>query len=92
MGPEAFRESIQPIPGIKIEVNEDCIGCGSCIEVCNFNAIVLHSSAAIITSRCKVCGRCVDTCPQNAIRMEIVTDQMDIEQLRQTIQSRTTIN
>lgn len=91
MGPEVFRESIEPIPGISVHITEDCIGCGSCLGSCNFDAIVLHSAAAVISSRCKACGRCIDECPEGAIRMEIETDHLDIEHLRQTIQSRTNI-
>jgi len=91
-GPDSFQESVKPIPGIKVEITSDCIGCGTCLETCTFNAIEMHSPAAIITSRCKACGRCIETCPQQAIRMEIETNSSDIQHLLMSIRSRAQIN
>jgi UDP-glucose 4-epimerase len=92
LGPDTFQESVKPIPGIKVEITSDCIGCGTCVETCAFQAIELHSPAAIITSRCKACGRCVDICPHQAIKMEIETNNSDIDLLMMSIQSRSQIS
>lgn len=92
LGPDTFQESVKPIPGIKVEITSDCIGCGTCLDTCTFQAIELHSPAAIITSKCKACGRCVEICPQQAIRMEIETNSMDIQHLLTSIQLRARIN
>lgn len=90
-GPQAFKESLQPIPGIKVEVTPECVGCGICVESCNFDAIELHSPAAIISNRCKACGRCVQACPNQAIRIDIETSHQDIEHLLSQIRSHTQI-
>lgn len=91
-GPAAFRESLHPIPGIKVEITPDCVGCGVCAEACNFDAIELHSPAAIISDRCKACGRCVQACPNHAIRIDIETNHQDIEHLFYKIRSHAQIN
>ncbi len=88
-GPDRFRDSVKPLPGVSVRIDEDdCIGCGACLDACAFDAIELHSPAAIITGRCKTCGRCVETCPQQAVKMRIATDHSDIENLKMSIQSR----
>jgi electron transport complex protein RnfB len=53
------------------EVNQDdCIGCGTCVERCNMDAIVLDDAIArVLTERCIGCGACVPTCTSEAIRL-----------------------
>jgi ferredoxin len=92
LGPDTFQDSVKPIPGIKVEITSDCIGCGTCLDTCTFQAIELHSPAAIITSKCKACGRCVEICPLHAIRMEIETNNSNIDNLLMTIQGRSKIS
>ncbi len=91
-GPDSFRDCVKPLPGVTISIGDDCICCGACQEACAFDAIELHSPAVIVSRRCKACGRCVDACPQQAIHMDIEMDHTDIESLRESIQSRTSIN
>jgi NAD-dependent dihydropyrimidine dehydrogenase PreA subunit len=56
------------------KVNEDeCIGCGTCVEKCPVDAIELEDSVAhVIEDRCIGCGVCVHFCDQdpNAISLE----------------------
>ncbi len=53
------------------EVNEnDCVGCGTCVERCNAEAIELEDTVAVINQdRCIGCGVCAITCPENAITL-----------------------
>ncbi len=49
-----------------------CVGCGTCVERCQVNAIRINenSSAAVISlERCIGCGNCVVTCPSEAIKL-----------------------
>lgn len=62
---------VKKIPGVKIEVSEDCIGCGSCLESCFVNAIHIKDGKAIVDESCRGCGRCVSSCPKNAIKLNI---------------------
>ncbi|MHA1986777.1 MAG: FAD-dependent oxidoreductase [Promethearchaeota archaeon] len=61
-------------------MEENCIGCGNCVEVCQFNAIELiekeikYEDVTIITKKshinsalCKGCGTCGATCPNSTI-------------------------
>ena len=49
-----------------------CVGCGTCVERCQVNAIKIdeNSGAAVINlERCIGCGNCVVTCPSEAIKL-----------------------
>ncbi|MBY8984129.1 MAG: CoB--CoM heterodisulfide reductase iron-sulfur subunit A family protein [Candidatus Lokiarchaeota archaeon] len=61
-------------------VEENCIGCGSCVEVCQFNAIELIEKEVefedititikkshINSALCKGCGTCGANCPNSTI-------------------------
>ncbi|MHA1681886.1 MAG: FAD-binding protein [Promethearchaeota archaeon] len=49
---------------------EECTGCGSCVDACNFNGIQIIDDKARITDSCTLCGACVEACPFDAITME----------------------
>ena len=45
-----------------------CLGGGSCVSVCKFDAIHVVNGVAIVdTEKCKACGKCVDICPRHLI-------------------------
>ncbi len=54
------------------KVNEDeCVGCGTCVEACPLEIIDLISDIAVINEqKCIGCGVCAHLCPQNAIKFE----------------------
>lgn len=51
------------------KIDEDlCIACGKCVEVCEFNAILLlGSSPLVFPNLCHGCGSCTAMCPTEAI-------------------------
>jgi NAD-dependent dihydropyrimidine dehydrogenase PreA subunit len=53
------------------KVNEnDCVGCGTCVENCNAEAIELIDTIATIhENKCIGCGICAHLCPEKAIRI-----------------------
>lgn len=60
---------------------EDCIGCGTCQEVCRFDAVkvrreekVLGSIYTIDPISCEGCGLCFHFCPNDAIEFKEVTN------------------
>lgn len=45
-----------------------CIGFGDCVNSCQFNAIYINNSVAIVDKeKCKSCGECIKACPMNII-------------------------
>ncbi len=50
-----------------LRINEECIGCGTCVDSCPLGAIVECGEIYRITDECSECRACVDTCPVNAI-------------------------
>jgi len=70
-----LQKKIERMPGVHVEVTEDCTGCGLCVnDICFINAIEVVDGRAVISDICRGCGRCAEVCPQNAIRV-IVDDQ-----------------
>jgi heterodisulfide reductase subunit A len=69
------KASISISPLVSMIDTEKCIGCGLCVEVCAFGAIVLDEEegkgfrARNISASCKGCGLCASSCPQHAIDM-----------------------
>lgn len=51
-------------------IDEECVGCGICIERCQMEAIAIENEkASIDLNRCIGCGLCVTKCPTEAARM-----------------------
>lgn len=69
------KQSEEPfIGGFKAEIHGDrCIGCGRCLEVCRFDAVlrVVEDTGEEVFSidavACEGCNSCVHQCPVNAI-------------------------
>lgn len=53
------------------ECNYSCIGLGSCIRACPFDAIRITKDnlVQIIDEKCTACGKCIEICPQKVIHL-----------------------
>ncbi len=49
---------------------EECTGCETCIDRCQFKAIEVDDIARINMDKCFGCGNCVQTCPSEALILE----------------------
>jgi ferredoxin len=51
--------------------NEECTGCGICVDECPVTAIeLINEKAHVDEKECTDCGTCVDSCPSSAISLE----------------------
>lgn len=67
-----ISQKITRLPGVEIEVNGNCTGCGICAEdVCFAGAIQVVNGRAEISLECRGCGRCVEICSENAVILTI---------------------
>ena len=49
-------------------IQDSCVGCGSCKEICAHDAITIKGrKASIDHEKCTGCGRCIGVCPTDAI-------------------------
>ena len=50
--------------------NYGCLGYGSCVKACPFDAIhVVNGIAVVDKDACKACGKCVEACPKHLIEL-----------------------
>ena len=48
--------------------NKYCLGLGSCVEACQFDALSIKDGIAWVDKeKCVACGKCVETCPNQVI-------------------------
>lgn len=76
-----------PLEGVYIEVTDDCNACGTCLETCIFDAIVIENGRARHTAQCRACGRCVTYCPQDAVKISIENPETFTEAVKMRIES-----
>lgn len=50
--------------------NSGCLGYGTCVQVCPFDAIQIVNGVAVVDKdRCKACGKCIEVCPKKLISL-----------------------
>ena len=70
---KAQRVSTEPFMGGSVAIIDQarCNGCGTCREVCRFDAVLqLDGEYLVDPVACDGCAACVYTCPEEAISME----------------------
>ena len=48
-------------------INNDCIKCQLCVQICPMNNLEYNNERIIHKSNCTLCYRCINKCPQKAI-------------------------
>ena len=85
---------MEPITSV---INEDlCRGCGTCVDVCEFDAISLVQKlnvtiAQVNEALCKGCGTCATYCPTNAIDIRHFKDQQIESMLKAFLMDEETV-
>jgi ferredoxin len=60
--------------------DELCIGCGTCLDRCQFGALSVPDDACVVDrTRCLGCGLCSTVCPVDAMTLERVTPDETVE-------------
>lgn len=60
-----------------LECQFGCMGLGSCVKVCKYDAIHVENGAAVVNSdNCVACGACIDACPRHLI--SLVSDKQKV--------------
>ena len=75
-----------PVEGVRVEVTDACVGCGTCLDACGFGAISIVNGRAVHDNHCRGCGRCVTYCPNEAIRITIDNPHV-VEDIKKRIES-----
>jgi pyruvate formate lyase activating enzyme len=71
-------ESKSPDYEISFDANE-CIGCDTCLEVCNEGALSRSNSFYVNREKCTLCFACTETCPTGALSM--VGKKMEVDEI-----------
>lgn len=66
---DCLSAALVPGKGGKMCVS-GCIGLGSCVQACDFNAIhIINGIAVVDKEKCKGCQKCMEACPNHLIEM-----------------------
>lgn len=82
---KSVENMMTPLDGIRLEINDNCNGCGTCVEKCYTKAIDIVNGRARKGAYCRYCGRCASVCPNDAIEISLTDpDYIDktIERIR----------
>lgn len=56
---------------VAVVKNEECVGCGVCVDACPSEAIKMVDDIAVIDAEaCIDCEACISECPNEAISMQ----------------------
>ena len=65
------KETLVKLEGLKVEVDDECNGCGLCEKACIFDQIRIVNGKATVLDGCKGCGRCMTACKRGNIKVTI---------------------
>jgi pyruvate formate lyase activating enzyme len=63
--------------------SKECIGCNSCVNVCELGAISRETPSFVDRKKCNLCFKCVEVCP--AVAMAKVGRAMEIDEIVEVI-------
>ena len=71
---------VDPSRFLAVVNEEECVGCGTCVDRCFFEAVSLQERdgeevSTIAAEKCMGCGLCMVTCPQEAITLVVVREE-----------------
>ena len=74
-----YHPELEDIRGKHKFIEDKCIGCGACREICSSGAITLSESnfkriILVELARCIFCGRCRDICPEKGLEFFVESE------------------
>jgi heterodisulfide reductase subunit A len=86
------RDQIELAEEVAEVAEERCVGCGQCVESCEYDAVALeqrkdartgrrYQVAVVDPRRCWGCGNCHAACPSTAIRLSGFTDDQLVKEI-----------
>ena len=88
----AYPESLVRLPGVRVEVTDECVGCGECVPVCPVENVSLAGGMAVIGDMCLGCGSCARACSRGFIKVTIEPGADVQEELRRRVEAGTNIS
>jgi ferredoxin len=88
----AFPNSLVRLPGVRVEVTDECVGCGECVTVCPVENVSVIGGKALIGERCLGCGSCARACSRGFIKVAIEPGAQVQEELRRRVEAGTNIS
>jgi NAD-dependent dihydropyrimidine dehydrogenase PreA subunit len=86
---DKLSSSVRRMPGVRIEVNNKCNGCGACTnDVCFIDGIQIKDGVTVLDEDCLACGRCIESCPNNALEL-IIEDKEFIKKTIERVEKAT---
>lgn len=73
-----LREGVVRIPPEKVFLDDEeaCDGCGECVELCPFEALIMNNGALEVNEMlCTGCGICIPSCHVNALDLHDTTEE-----------------
>jgi len=73
---QSIKRGVIPMGAVSsfiMTVNEDeCSGCGTCIDRCQMDALFLNGAMLVRKAECCIgCGLCISVCPTEALKLEL---------------------
>ena len=57
-----------------------CLGLGTCVSACKFDAIhVIDGVAVVDEEKCVLCGKCIEVCPKGVIEIKPIKNEVVVE-------------
>ena len=70
------RDAIMATYFLRETDEEDCTGCGDCVDVCPVAALIMEDDRPVVdTDWCIGCGVCIHRCPTGAARLRLREDR-----------------
>ena len=67
----AFMPRVEQSGLDSVQIDDDCNGCGLCVQICPMHNFRLENNIIIPQGNCTLCYRCINKCPQKSISVYI---------------------